>query len=99
MNKSELVKKVAAQQAHLEEPDVRLAIDDILEQMALALAQGGRIEIREFGSFSVHELQPRMGRNPKTGTPVTLGHRYIPHFKPGKQLRERANRGYKPSGE
>lgn len=99
MNKSELVKKVAAKQEHLNEPDVRLAIDDILENMVLALAHGGRIEIREFGSFDVHQLQPRVGRNPKTGEPVTLGRRYIPHFKPGKQLRERVNRGYMPSGE
>ena len=96
MNKSDLVKKVAALQVHLENQDVRLAIDSILEQMTLALAHGGRIEIREFGSFNVHVLKPRMSRNPKTGEPVALGYRHIPHFRPGKQLKERVNRGYTP---
>ena len=63
----------------------------ILDQMADSLARGERIEIRGFGSFSLHYRAPRMGRNPKTGDPVSLPGKYVPHFKPGKELRERVN--------
>jgi len=61
--------------------------------MSQELATGGRIEIRGFGSFSLHYRPPRMGRNPKTGEPVALPAKYVPHFKPGKDLRERVNAG------
>ncbi len=63
----------------------------LLEQMSHALSNGERIEIRGFGSFSLHYRPPRMGRNPKTGTAVALPGKYVPHFKPGKELRERVN--------
>jgi integration host factor subunit beta len=63
----------------------------MIEQMSQALASGERIEIRGFGSFSLHFLPPRMGRNPKTGDSVELNGKYVPHFKPGKELRERVN--------
>jgi integration host factor subunit beta len=63
----------------------------ILEHMAECLAGGGRIEIRGFGSFSLHFRSGRVGRNPKTGAPVSLPAKYVPHFKPGKKLRERVN--------
>jgi integration host factor subunit beta len=59
--------------------------------MSQALASGERIEIRGFGSFSLHYRPPRQGRNPKTGTTVALAGKYVPHFKPGKELRERVN--------
>ena len=65
----------------------------ILEIMSDALAQGERIEIRGFGSFSLHFRPPRQGRNPKTGEAVALAGKYVPHFKPGKDLRERVNSG------
>jgi integration host factor subunit beta len=59
--------------------------------MADVLSEGGRIEIRGFGSFSLHYRAPRTGRNPKTGDPVVLSGKYVPHFKPGKELRDRVN--------
>ena len=64
---------------------------EILEQMASTLQNGDRIEIRGFGSFSLHYRAPRVGRNPKTGDKVELTGKYVPHFKPGKELRERVN--------
>ena len=63
----------------------------MLEQMSLTLASGGRIEVRGFGSFSLHFRPPRTGRNPKSGDAVELTGKYVPHFKPGKDLRERVN--------
>ena len=71
--------------------DVELAIKTILDEMSDVLATGGRIEIRGFGSFSLHYRAPRVGRNPKTGDIVELHGKYVPHFKPGKDLRERVN--------
>lgn len=91
MTKSELVDQLAAQQRHLSHADVELAVRTILEQMSRALAEGERIEIRGFGSFSLHFRPPRMGRNPKTGEAVALPGKHVPHFKPGKALRERVN--------
>ena len=63
----------------------------MIEQMSHALASGERIEIRGFGSFSLHYRAPRIGRNPKTGESVGLSGKYVPHFKPGKELRDRVN--------
>ena len=91
MTKSELIDRLAAQQKHLAHVDVELGVKSILEQMSASLAAGERIEIRGFGSFSLHYRAPRMGRNPKTGEPVALSGKYVPHFKPGKSLRERVN--------
>ena len=71
--------------------DVELGVKAILEQMSASLAEGDRIEIRGFGSFSLHYRAPRLGRNPKTGDAVALPGKYVPHFKPGKALRERVN--------
>ncbi len=93
MTKSELIELIAAKQKHLPAKDVELAVKQILEIMSDALAQGGRIEIRGFGSFSLHFRPPRQGRNPKTGETVALSGKYVPHFKPGKDLRERVNDG------
>ena len=93
MTKSELIEAVASKQKHLPAKDVELAIKHILELMSETLADGQRIEIRGFGSFSLHYRPPRTGRNPKTGEPVALAGKYVPHFKPGKDLRERVNGG------
>lgn len=91
MTKSELIDILAHKQGQLAYKDVELAIKTILEHMAQALANADRIEIRGFGSFSLHYRPPRVGRNPKTGDSVTLAEKYVPHFKPGKELRERVN--------
>lgn len=99
MTKSELIDRIARKQSQLVYCDVELAVKAILEQMAECLAGGGRIEIRGFGSFSLHFRSGRIGRNPKTGEPVTLPAKYVPHFKPGKKLRERVNREDPPVRE
>jgi len=91
MTKSELIDQMAEIQRHLAHLDVELGVKSILEQMSAALADGDRIEIRGFGSFSLHFRPPRIGRNPKTGEAVALSGKYVPHFKPGKDLRERVN--------
>jgi len=91
MTKSELIDNITGKQTQLSSKDVELAIKGILEYMSQVLSGGGRIEIRGFGSFSLHYRVPRVGRNPKTGTPVALSGKYVPHFKPGKELRDRVN--------
>ena len=91
MTKSELIENLAENLSHLSARDVEVAIKEILELMAQSLAKGERIEIRGFGSFSLHYRAPRTGRNPKTGESVELEGKYVPHFKPGKELRERVN--------
>ena len=95
MTKSELIEALACKQSHLKYRDVELAVKSLLEQMSQALATGQRIEIRGFGSFSLHYRPPRIGRNPKSGDSVQLPGKYVPHFKPGKELRERVNDGIK----
>ncbi len=93
MTKSELIEKLAARQTQLSLKDVELVVKNLLEHMAQSLAKGERIEIRGFGSFSLHYRAPRVGRNPKTGQSVDLEGKYVPHFKPGKELRDRVNEG------
>ncbi|WP_444994177.1 integration host factor subunit beta [Aliikangiella sp. IMCC44359] len=95
MTKSELIERLAARQTQLSLKDVELVVKSILEHMAQSLAKGERIEIRGFGSFSLHFREPRTGRNPKTGQSVQLEGKYVPHFKPGKELRDRVNEGLK----
>lgn len=92
MTKSELIEVIAASQQHLAYRDVEVAVKTILEQMSEALSGGERIEIRGFGSFSLHHRPPRVGRNPKTGEPVALPGKHVPHFKPGKEMRERVDK-------
>ena len=89
MTKLELIEVIAREQSHLAHKDVELAVKCMIEQMSQALATGNRIEIRGFGSFSLHYRPPRIGRNPKTGEAVQLTGKHVPHFKPGKELRER----------
>jgi integration host factor subunit beta len=91
MTKSELIEKLGDKLSHLSARDVEQSIKEILELMAQSLSKGDRIEIRGFGSFSLHYRAPRVGRNPKTGDSVELSGKYVPHFKPGKELRERVN--------
>ena len=91
MTKSELIENIARLQEHLPYKDVESAVKALIDRMVQALAEGDRVEIRGFGSFSLHFRPPRVGRNPKTGEPVPLDGKYVPHFKPGKALRERVN--------
>ncbi|MDH5710149.1 MAG: integration host factor subunit beta [Gammaproteobacteria bacterium] len=91
MMKSELIERISRKQTHLAYRDVELAVKCLLSQMSNALSSGERIEIRGFGSFSLHFRPPRSGRNPKTGDSVSLPGKHVPHFKPGKELRERVN--------
>ena len=91
MTKSELIEQLAEQHAHIPVKDVENAVKEILEQMAGSLSSSDRIEIRGFGSFSLHYRSPRTGRNPKTGETGGLDGKHVPHFKPGKELRDRVN--------
>ncbi len=91
LTKSDLIESMSRSQRHLERKDVELAVKGLLEKMSQELAGGNRIEIRGFGSFSLHFRAARMGRNPKSGDAVPLRGKYVPHFKPGKELRERVN--------
>jgi len=89
MTKSELIELLARRQPHLKIDDVDLSVRALLQMLGGALANGQRIEVRGFGSFSLHYRPPRTGRNPRTGATVALPCRHVPHFKPGKELRER----------
>ncbi len=92
ITKSELIENIASKQNHLAYKDIELSVKSLLEQMSTSLSRGERIEVRGFGSFSLHFRPPRIGRNPKTGDAVSLPGKHVPHFKPGKELRERVNR-------
>lgn len=91
MTKSELIELISRKQTQLSHNDVELAVNHIVDAMIAAMAAGDRIEIRGFGSFSLHHRQARLGRNPKTGEAVALPDKRVPHFKPGKELRERVD--------
>jgi len=91
ITKSEMIDMLAAEQPQLAYRDVELAVKGMLECMSMALAEGSRIEVRGFGSFSLHHRASRMGRNPKTGDAVVVPEKHVPHFKPGKELRERVD--------
>lgn len=91
MIKSELIANVAAKMTHLSEDKVMSSINHLLELMTDSIIKGRRIEIRGFGSFTLHYRPPRNAHNPKTGERVVTVAKYSPHFKPGKDLRERIN--------
>lgn len=91
MTKSELVEVLAFKQTHLMQKDVELAVKLVLDQISNALERQARVEIRGFGSFALHHRPERVGRNPKTGAPVQIPAKSVPHFKPGKEMRERVN--------
>jgi integration host factor subunit beta len=88
MTRSDLVEELAARFAQLTHRDAESAVKTILDAMADALVRGNRIEIRGFGSFSVSRRPPRIGRNPRSGESVAVPEKRVPHFKPGKALRE-----------
>jgi len=91
MTKSELIEQIAMRKPELSVKEVETSVRLILDDITDTLADGGRVEIRGFGSFSLHYREPRTGRNPKTGDPVELDGKYVPHFKPGKELREQVD--------
>ena len=91
MTKSELIESLVEFNPNVPLKSIEDSVKEILELMADTLADSDRIEIRGFGSFSLHYRAPRIGRNPKTGDTVDLDGKYVPHFKPGKELRDRVN--------
>ena len=91
MTKSELIVKLAARYPQLVAKDAELAVKMVLDAMTKSLAHGNRIEIRGFGSFGLNYRPPRIGRNPKSGEKVKVPEKYVPHFKAGKELRERVD--------
>jgi len=91
MTRSELILALAARFPHLTNQDVAVATTEIIDAISSALTTGQRIEIRGFGSFSLNHRPPRVGRNPKTGERVAVPARHVPHFKAGKELRERVD--------
>lgn len=88
MTRSDLIEELAARFSQLTQRDAEFAVKAILDAMNDALVRGHRIEIRSFGSFSVSHRAPRLGRNPRNGESVAIPEKHVPHFKPGKALRE-----------
>ncbi len=91
MNRSELIRLIAARFPQLISTDIELSVAVILDGITAELSSGGRVEIRGFGSFSLNYRHPRIGRNPKTGERVEVPAKWVPHFKAGKELRERVD--------
>jgi len=91
ITRSELIDALVDKQPHLGARDVELAVKAVLEKMGQSFEEGNRIEIRGFGSFSLHYRPARIGRNPKTGESVEVEDKFSPHFKPGKELKERVD--------
>jgi len=91
MTKSELIAQLAQELPHLSAKDANYSVRELLDAMADALAHNQRIEIRGFGSFALNYRPPRAGRNPKSGEQVQVPGKYVPHFKAGKELRERVD--------
>ena len=97
INKKDLIELLSNNQDQLPLRDIKLTVDTIINTIIKTLTNGERIEIRGFGSFSLHYRKPRMGRNPKTGATVAINESYVPHFKPGKNLKKRVNKGTEKS--
>ena len=93
MLKSELIVRIAERIPHLNQRDVEHIVNAILEEVVAALSRGDRVELRGFGAFSVKSRPAYTGRNPRTGEPVTVSDKYVPFFKPGKDIRERVKCG------
>jgi len=89
MTRSELIQQLATQFPQLTLKDVELTVRTLLDEMSRSLSKGNRIEIRGFGSFGINHRPPRKGRNPKSGETVMIPAKYVPHFKAGKDMRER----------
>lgn len=96
MNRSELITALAARFSYLTTKDAELSVKEILDAIGQSLAQGGRVEIRGFGSFDLNYRPARKARNPKTGDSVITTEKYVPHFKAGKELRERVEQSVLP---
>ena len=91
MTRSELIQKLADKNQQLTKADVEASVALILDSIAKALTEGNRVEVRGFGVFGLNYRPPRLGRNPKSGEKVAVPEKYAPHFKVGKELRERVN--------
>jgi len=89
MTKSDLVKALSKNQRYLAPKDVEVAVNSLINMLSNSLSSGERIEIRGFGSFNLRYHPSRIGRNPRTGESVNISAKYVPHFKPGKELRKR----------
>jgi integration host factor subunit beta len=89
MTKRDLVKVLSKNQRYLASKDVEVVVKSLINILSNSLSSGERIEIRGFGSFNLHYHSPRIGKNPRTGEPVNIPGKYVPHFKPGKELRKR----------
>jgi integration host factor subunit beta len=96
MLRSELVAKLQEEFQPMKASEVERAVDIVLEELAKALAEGGRVELRGFGAFSVRKRDARTGRNPRTGAAVKVAAKRVPFFKPGKELRLKVNGGVEP---
>ncbi len=93
MNRSNLILKLAQSSSQLTVSDVELSVRALLDTMSNELAEGGRVEVRGFGTFSVHARPPKLGRNPKTGESLQIPEKRVPHFKPGRELKKRVGIG------
>ncbi len=91
MTRSQLILRLAELNPHLYHRDVERIVGTIFEEISRALARGDRVELRGFGAFSVKRRAARLGRNPRTGAAVQVAAKFLPYFKPGKELRERIN--------
>jgi integration host factor subunit beta len=91
MIKSELIQKIAATNQHLNRRDIERIVNVVLKEIVEALARGDRVELRDFGAFTVRHRAPRIGRNPRSGVAVAVAEKFVPFFKTGKDLRERVN--------
>ena len=92
MTKSELITQLSDKFSQLVHKDAELSVKTIIDSLCIALSKGGRVEIRGFGSFSLNHRPARLGRNPKTGEKVSVPEKFVPHFKPGKELKIKVDR-------
>lgn len=93
MIRSELLQVLCSENPDLRPDEVEQVVDIFFEEIAARLAEGGRVELRGFGTFSTRKREARIGRNPRTGEPVAVPEKSVPYFKPGKEMRERLNAG------
>lgn len=91
MTKSDLILRLAEKYPHLLQRDIERIVNTVFDEISNALARNSRVELRGFGAFSVKQREARQGRNPRTGTTVSVAEKFVPFFKTGKQLRDRLN--------
>lgn len=96
MTKSDLILRLAEKYPHLLQKDIERIVNTVFDEVSSALARGNRVELRGFGAFSIKKREARVGRNPRTGNTVSVGEKFVPFFKTGKQLRDRLN-GIEPT--